>query len=238
MRAEADDGILAVHRLNERLKRALEICHRDALVDHQTLDLVEHRRVRRVDLVLAVDSAGGKDADGRLFDLVHCADLHGAGLRAQQDLFVFCNIERIAAVARGVVFRDIQAREVIVGKLDLGTVENAEAHRDEQVLRLVERLVHRVTVSELDGVAGDGDVDCFGFQLRFHRLCLEGGLRFFELFLNCRADIVCRLTHDGALFCRELAHRLENAGQLALLAQKADAQRVQLVGIRRLGERV
>ena len=78
----------------------------------------------------------------------------------------------------------------------------------------------------------------FGFQLRFHRLCLEGGLRFFQLFLNRRADVVCCLTHDGTLLCRELAHRLENAGQLALFAQKADAQRVKLVGIRRLGERV
>ncbi len=37
---------------------------------------MEHRRVRRVDLVFAVNPAGGKNADGRLL-LLHDADLQG-----------------------------------------------------------------------------------------------------------------------------------------------------------------
>ncbi len=62
----------------------------------------------------------------------------------------------------------------------------------------------------------------FSLELRADRL---------DLFLDGRADVVRGLTHDGALLCGQLAHRLQNAGQLALLAEKAHAQRVQLTGV-------
>ena len=123
---------------------------------------MEHRRVRRVDFVLAVNPAGGKNADGRCFHFVHRADLHGACLRAKKDLLVVRDIERVAAVSRGMVLCDVQTGEVIVGKLYLGAVEYAEAHGNEEILRLVERLVHRVPVAQLHGRAGNGHVDGFG----------------------------------------------------------------------------
>lgn len=100
MRAEAHDGVLAVQALDERLQRALQVAHRDALVDDEAFDLMEHRGVRGVGLVLAEHAAGGQHADGRLL-LLHDADLHGAGLRAQKDFLVVRHIERVAAVAGG-----------------------------------------------------------------------------------------------------------------------------------------
>lgn len=118
--------------------------------------------MRRVDLVFAVNPAGGKNADGGLFDLVHRADLHGARLRAKKDLLVVRDVERVAAVSRGMVLGNVQTGEVIVGKLDFGAVEHAEAHGNKEVLRFVERLVHRVPVAKLDGVSGNGHVDGFG----------------------------------------------------------------------------
>ena len=231
VRTEADDGIRAIHGLDERFQRALEVSHRHALVNDKPLDLVEHRRVRCIDLVLAVHAARGKHTDGRLADGLHGADLHGAGLRAEEDLFIVCDVERVAAVTGRVIFRDVQLREVILGKLDLGAVEDLKAHRDEQILRLVERNVHRVAVAKLHGLAGDGDVDGLGLELLLERLCLEGGLCLIELLLDGGADVVCDLTHDGALLGGELAHRLEDGGQLALFAEKADAQGFQLAGI-------
>ena len=48
---------------------------------------------------------------------------------------------------------------------------------------------------------------------------------------NGGADIVRGLTHDGTFLRGQLAHRLQNAGQLTLLAEKAHAQRVQFPGI-------
>src|SRR5205085_321564 len=44
---------LTEHGRRQRGKGALEMSHRDALVDHQTLDLVEHRAVGGVEFVRA-----------------------------------------------------------------------------------------------------------------------------------------------------------------------------------------
>ena len=46
------------------VQRALQVGHGDALVDDHALNLVEHGGVGGVHLVLAVDAAGGDDADG------------------------------------------------------------------------------------------------------------------------------------------------------------------------------
>ena len=51
VRAEADDRVLAVQLFGEQLEDALEVGHADALIDNQTLDLVEQRRMGRVDRV-------------------------------------------------------------------------------------------------------------------------------------------------------------------------------------------
>src|SRR5690606_27709668 len=48
---EARGGALTEQARGEVVERALEVGHRDALVDDQALDLVEHRAVRRVVLV-------------------------------------------------------------------------------------------------------------------------------------------------------------------------------------------
>ena len=129
------------------------------------------------------------------------------------------------------VLGDIQLGEVIVGKLDLRAVEDLEAHGDKNILGLVERLVHRMPVTQLDRGSGDGHVDGLGLQSGLHGLLLQLGADGFDFFLNGGANIVRGLTHDGALLCGQLAHRLQNAGQLALLAEKAHAQRVQLPGV-------
>ena len=81
--AQAQHDVVALEeRLEEGLERPLEVAERDALVDHQPLDLVEHRRVRRV-AVRPIDAAGRDDADRR-FLRQHRADLHGTGVGAQQ----------------------------------------------------------------------------------------------------------------------------------------------------------
>ena len=59
VRTEAGHGIGTVELFHQGVERALEIAHRDALVDDKALDLVEHRGMGRVDLVLAVHAARG-----------------------------------------------------------------------------------------------------------------------------------------------------------------------------------
>ena len=65
----------AEHLAHEVLERALQVAERDALVDDESLDLVELRQMARVGDVAPVDPAGHDDVDGRLLRLHH-ADLH------------------------------------------------------------------------------------------------------------------------------------------------------------------
>ena len=129
------------------------------------------------------------------------------------------------------VLGDVELGEVVVGKLDLRAVKDLEAHGDEDILGLVERLVHRVPVAQLHGRAGDGHVDGLGLEPGLERFLLELRADRLDLFLDGGADVVCDLTHDRALFRGQLAHHLQNARQLALLAEEPHAQRVQLTGV-------
>src|SRR5699024_6954155 len=100
VRTEANLCRLAEHGLSEGLECALEVAHRDSALDDQALELVEHRRVRRVDRVRTVDSAGRDHADRRLL-LLHYADLHRRSLRAQQN--VVGDVEGVLRVARRMI---------------------------------------------------------------------------------------------------------------------------------------
>jgi hypothetical protein len=61
----------AEHRAGEVLERALQMRHRDALVHHEALDLVEHRRVGRVEFIGAVRATRAHDRDRRLLGQHH-----------------------------------------------------------------------------------------------------------------------------------------------------------------------
>ena len=93
VRAQADLALVAEDRAGERQQRALQVGERDVLVDREALDLVELRRVRRV-AVAAVDAAGDDDVERRRV-LLHRADLHRRGVRAQHD--VVGDVERVGS---------------------------------------------------------------------------------------------------------------------------------------------
>ena len=85
-------------------------------------------------------------------------------------------------------------------------------------------------VADGDGVAGDGHIQAFGGQL-----CLQGGgvdgrFPLLQPLLDGGADGVGGLAHGGALLGGELAHQLQDGGQLALFAQPFDPQFLQRGG--------
>src|SRR4051794_914095 len=79
VRAEADGAVGPEERAHEREQRPLQVGERDPAVDGEPLDLVEGRRVRRVDRVAAVDAAGRDHVDGRVAPL-HRPHLRRRGL--------------------------------------------------------------------------------------------------------------------------------------------------------------
>ena len=199
---------------------------------------MEHRGVRCVDFVFAVHAAGGQHADGRLLDLLHGADLHRTRLRTKEDGLIIRDIERVAAVAGGVVFCNVQAREIVVGKLDFRPFKDLEAHGDKDLLCFVQCFVHRVAVAKLYGLAGYGDVNGFGGKSGLQRFFLERKACLFQLFFNGGTYIVGRLAHDGALFCGELSHHFQNTGQLSLFPEKTHTQRIKLRSVTGVVQRI
>ena len=230
VRAEPGHGVGTVNTPHQRIEGALEVAHGDALVDHKTLDLVEHGRMSGVDLILAVDAARSEDADGRLHG-VHHAHLHGRGLAAQMHLLVFGDIEGVRPLADRVILGDVQPVKVVLGQLDLRTLRDGEAHADENVGDFVEHGVEHVLFSEAEFPARDRHVQRLGLELELLKPCGQGGLAPVQLRFELGAHGVGQLSHHGALLGAELSHLLEYGGQLALLAQIPHAERVQRVHV-------
>ncbi len=82
-RREAHLGASPEEALREGRERPLRCGEGDPLVDDEPLDLVEDRRVPRVDVVLAVDAPGAEDPDGGLAAL-HRPHLDRRGVRPEQ----------------------------------------------------------------------------------------------------------------------------------------------------------
>ena len=132
----------------------------------------------------------------------------------------------------------VELREVVLGKFDLAVFENFKAHADEDVLDLVEHLIHRVLHADFFLLAGDGHVHGLGLELELHGPVGE----LFRLFLDVRfelgAHVVGELPDHGALFGAELAHLLQNGGQLPLFAKVADAQCFEVLRLAGVGDRI
>ena len=131
--AEARLGLGAEQHARGVVERALQVRHRDALVDDDALELREDRQVRRVELVGAVDAARAQHVDRHLA-LEHRAHLHGARVRAHHEVAVDrVDEERVLHLARGVVDVEVQRVEVVPLVLELGTLGDLPPHADEDV---------------------------------------------------------------------------------------------------------
>jgi hypothetical protein len=154
--AELGAPLLAEELPQQEVERPLQVGERDPLVDGEAFDLVEDRRVRGIRGVAPVDAAEGGDVDGRLLRL-HRADLGRGRLRAQHRLVV--EEQRRERRAGRVPGRERERVEVVVGGLDLATVDDAVAEPEEDVLDLPPDLRDQVQAPALVAGGGQGDVD-------------------------------------------------------------------------------
>ena len=133
---------------------------------------------------------------------------------------------------------DVELGEVILGKLDLAVLENLKAHADKNVLDLVEHLIHWVLHADLLLPARDGNIHGLGSELELHRLVSKFLRLLLDAGFELGAHFVGHLPDHGALFGAELAHLLQNGGQLALFAKVTDAQRFEVLRLAGVGDRV
>ena len=125
----------------------------------------------------------------------------------------------------------IELVEVVLGQLHLRAVQHGEAHADEDVLDLIQGDIHGVAVTGLVGLAGDGHVQSLSLQTVLQGLGLQLLAPALQGLLQGGPDLVGQLTHGGALLGGELAHLLEDGGELTLLAQVLDPEGIQGGGV-------
>ena len=208
-------------RLAELLQRPLQVAEVGRLVDDQSLDLVEHRRVRRI-TVDAIDAARRDDADRRLLRQ-HRADLHGARVRAQQHALVGSSglqIERVVILPGGMLGRDIELGEIEVVGLDVRPLGHREAHVGEDLDDLVEHLAHGMNAAfgqwpqphrqrHVGTLGGQPCIDSGGVE---HSLAgLECGLHGFLGFVDRCAESLAALRRLLA----DLGHKSGHGAALA-----------------------
>ena len=119
-------------------------------------------------------------------------------------------------------FLDVQAGEVIVGKLNFGAVNDLVAHADKHILDLLKHLIHRVLVAHLALSTGDGNINGFTCQLCLQYSSMDSGFAFFQPCLNRCTDGIGKLTHNRSFFRRKLAHLLQNGSEFTFLTQQLD----------------
>src|SRR5687768_8210398 len=108
--------------------------HRDALIDAETLELMEHRCMGHIGRVAAEYLAGCKYADRNASPL-HRTDLNGGGLRPERESVG--RIERVLRFSGRVTLWNIQGVEIVMIGFDLAIVLDGIAHRDKYVLDLL-----------------------------------------------------------------------------------------------------
>src|SRR3954468_13835204 len=233
VRAQADVAALAEDRVGEAQQRALEVGERDVLVDREPLDLVELRRVRRV-AVAAVRAPRDHDVERRRVRL-HRADLHRRRVGAQDD--VGRDVERVGVVAARVRRVVVEGVEVVVDEGDLGALDAREAEAQEDVLDLAPGLRDEVQAADgLGRLAGERDVDAVFRELRVELFGFELLRALLDEPFQRLAGLVRRLADRPSLLGRQLCHAPEEARQLRLAAEVADAQLLERRARRRAGD--
>jgi hypothetical protein len=175
-RVEAGADGRSEEGVDEHLDGAQQVAERDAAVDGEPLDLVEHRRVACIERVTTVRAPGRDDVDRRSLRL-HRPHLDGRGVRAQQHLFGLAqlHVERVLHGAGRMTGWEVERLEVVPVGLDLGALRNPVAHADEHVFELAPDARDRMQVTPPVPAAAGGEVDPVVHQRRGASRCAEGG---------------------------------------------------------------
>ena len=120
------NGLFAEDLLGEVFERLLHVGERNPFVDVEALDLMEDAVGAVGDRLVAEDAARTDHADRRPLAL-HRAHLDRRGVRAQQDVGILFDEERVLHVACRMFGREIERREDMPVILDFGAVGDGVA---------------------------------------------------------------------------------------------------------------
>ncbi len=224
------------HGAREVLKRSAQVRHGEAAVDGDALDLVEHGRVRRVELVLAEHLARAHHVH-RQVALQQRADLHRAGLGAQHQVAVLRRDEEgVLVAARRVVLVHVERVEVEPLVLELGAFGHLPAHRHEDVAHLLHQKGERMPGSGPPARRQRGHIDRLAREARLllggeHDRLLRG-----ERLVHAASRLADELAGGGLLVGGHVAHAGVELGQRRRLSGVGGSRRLQGCGVGRVGD--
>ena len=214
----------------EPLQHAGEVSDGDVLADDQPFHLVEGVLVGGVRLLVAEHAPGRDHPEGRR-EALHRPDLHRRGLRAHHQVPLVIAVEGVLHLPRRVVGGDVERLEVVVVKLDLGTVEHRVAHRDEDLLDLAAHLRQGVERAPHLRCSGQGGVEAFALALGGEPRFLEGSAARLDRRLDLLLEQVGPLADDATLLRGQARDRREQLGHRALLADELAVDGAEGLGI-------
>ena len=210
-------------------QRSLEMAHMGGLVDHQPLDLVEHRAVGGV--IVGAKGAARRDDAQRRGDVFHVANLHRRGMGAQHGPGRAWRgggqIKGVMVLAGRVPGRNVESLEVVKVVLDMRPLRHGEAHLAKDRHQFFHGLADRVDSADRGRTGGQGHIDAFGLQLRLQLGGLQRGLALLNRLGHHLLELVDRLAGFLARLGIQLAQVLHLGGDPALLAQRRDPRFVQ-----------
>src|SRR3989441_974822 len=197
---EADLPVASEDLPRERIEHALQVDHRELLVDGQALVLKEDALPDRVRRLVSVAPPWNHHADRRP-PLLHDADLHRRRVGAPEDRarrIVAKRVrdpKRLPLLARGMPRRNVERLEVVVIPLDLGPFDCLEPERREDARDLPHRLGDRVEPSDAHATRRERHVLALAAQLARQPRLPPGGAPIVERTL----DALLRLVHRRAV---------------------------------------
>ena len=197
----------------------MQVGHRQAAVDRESLHLVEHRGVGGIQFVGAEGAPDRDDVD-RQFAGQQGADLHRRGVGAQQLPGSFGrDVEGVLLAARRMVGREVQGVEVELLGLDLGALGQFPAHRHEGVGDVLGQDGDRVP--RPGGLAGrrQRHVDALGHQDGGVALGAQHRQPLVEEPLRLAARDVDALAGVGAVVLGQCGERLAGQRQRRAVAE-------------------
>ena len=209
---------------------AFQMAHMGRPVDHQPLDLMEHRRMRRV--VIGTEGAARDDDADRRRLRQHRADLHRRGVGAQHEaraVRALRQIECVVLLTRGVFGRDVQRREIVKILLDMRPLGDDEPHLAKDRDDLVDRLADRVNAAGLARLHRQGDIGALAGKLCGARRAAEPIAGFGERSRDHVLHGIQRSTGFAPRFGRERAEATHQFGQTAAPPERGDADRLKRV---------
>jgi hypothetical protein len=168
-------------------------------------------------VVAAIDGPRADDRERRLMG-AHLADLHVAGVRAQEHARP--GPEAVLHVGCRVIGREGELREVVLLELDLGAADHQETEVPEdreQVSADLRDRVH-VTTVELEA-ARQRQIEGPGGELRFTGSSREGSQPVGERDLHLFLEGVDARTDRRAIGARDVTHERQHRGEVTLLAK-------------------